>query len=875
MASKTPIPVENPTLPFWLTDRSPLDQIRSTPELPQESDIVIIGAGYAGVSLAYHLLTSEAAKSSPPPSITILEARTVCSGATGRNVQHDARHVRITKQTGGHLRPDVYGEIPLYIQRHGLELATEVAEFELSHVKAIQAVLKKEQIEDCDLVITRNMNVYLHAERGKRVKDAIDKLRDQGCTFVDDIFHAPDKDAEAISGVKGAKTAFSFTSGSLWPYKFILGLLRKVLEYGGDKINVQTTTPVTSVSSSSATSHTITTPRGTIKAKQVVYTTNAYTSGILPEYAPAIIPARGIVSHIDVPDAQKPPPHLSYTYVVCPHESTGVDYMIVRPDGSIVVGGAHQIHANPSRKPEDNTEWYRNSDDSTLIESTKGYFEGYMQKYFRGWEDSGAHVKELWTGIMGYSSDSAPHVGQVPSRPGQYISAGFTGHGMPVIFLTTKGLAEMILAEKKFEETAVALIVPFLLALKQSVACFAVYVFSVDDRQACRRMGIVVVMAVRVLFHVVGLLGLGDGRTPETVFDGLACPSNKSSYAGAASCETGDLVPMGGFVEVDVVVVRQISPYLCFSHSQSYVSLNAYPNATSTASFFEPGASFSLRSKQTVSEDASATIPPPNFNEHDLSSRTPLSGLALLLQETSHNRWGFPIFRTTYANNDLFTAYLSEIYRSANESLENIGRREALSPYFSCPVIEHPLSLNGLSKTQIRERFSAWVRDTTDQRDGVGAVKMRELKAPQYEFCLMVDEECLVSFWQAQQQPHGGWKGNGKVVVIERDWSPEKYRGQQNEDWTDGESHRIFDKEYLEENGEEYERDVPPTPFEEIDGCRSPLVGWMYADIHHLKSLYCECLENSYRENWYESYVRPPGIYPTLYRHEQPWKYSI
>lgn len=54
---------------------------------------------------------------------------------------------------------------------------------------------------------------------------------------------------------------------------------------------------------------------------------------------------------------------------------------------------------------------------------------------------------------MGYSADSAPHVGEVPSRPGQYISAGFTGHGMPVIFLTSKGLAEMILEGKKFEET--------------------------------------------------------------------------------------------------------------------------------------------------------------------------------------------------------------------------------------------------------------------------------------------------------------------------------------------------------------------------------------------------------------------------------------
>lgn len=85
MPPKSFLPVENPTLPFWLTERSALDEIRSTPDLPTEADIVIIGAGYSGVSLAYHLLTASAAKSSPLPSITILEARTICSGATGRN----------------------------------------------------------------------------------------------------------------------------------------------------------------------------------------------------------------------------------------------------------------------------------------------------------------------------------------------------------------------------------------------------------------------------------------------------------------------------------------------------------------------------------------------------------------------------------------------------------------------------------------------------------------------------------------------------------------------------------------------------------------------------------------------------------------------
>lgn len=53
---------------------------------------------------------------------------------------------------------------------------------------------------------------------------------------------------------------------------------------------------------------------------------------------------------------------------------------------------------------------------------------------------------------MGYSFDSNPHVGHVPGKPGQLIIAGFNGHGMPVIWLAAKGLADMIRTGKSFEE---------------------------------------------------------------------------------------------------------------------------------------------------------------------------------------------------------------------------------------------------------------------------------------------------------------------------------------------------------------------------------------------------------------------------------------
>ena len=36
--------------------------------------------------------------------------------------------------------------------------------------------------------------------------------------------------------------------------------------------------------------------------------------------------------------------------------------------------------------------------DSELIEPTKDYFDGFMQRYLPGLEDSGAYLNKMWTG---------------------------------------------------------------------------------------------------------------------------------------------------------------------------------------------------------------------------------------------------------------------------------------------------------------------------------------------------------------------------------------------------------------------------------------------------------------------------------------------
>jgi glycine/D-amino acid oxidase-like deaminating enzyme len=266
----------------------------------------------------------------------------------------------------------------------------------------------------------------------------------EGIVDVRDVAYTPAKHAERISGVKGAKAAFSFSAAHVWPRKMIHQLLEKLLKQG---LQLHAHTPVSHISSDPDVNGqwTVETPRGSILAKKVVVCTNAYTSSILPQYKGKIVPVRGVCSHIITPNGATAP-HLPSTYSVR-HGPQEYDYLIPRADGSIIVGGARPAFWN------DHSSWWDNTNDAELVAGTKEYFDNYMQRHFHGWENSGARLNKIWTGIMGYSSDLVPHLGEVPGKKGQYICAGFSGHGMPQILLASAGVARMVSEEVEYEET--------------------------------------------------------------------------------------------------------------------------------------------------------------------------------------------------------------------------------------------------------------------------------------------------------------------------------------------------------------------------------------------------------------------------------------
>ncbi|KAI9054512.1 hypothetical protein LZ554_001669 [Drepanopeziza brunnea f. sp. 'monogermtubi'] len=440
-------PVENATPSFWHEEPHELHDTQTTPSLPPWSDVVIIGAGYAGVAAAYHLKKGEKKNNL---SVTILEARGVCSGATGRN--------------GGHLRPDLYGHIPTYIERDGLQAGVDIAEFEIDHLNAIKKVIEAENI-DCDFTITRTVDVWMNQTAATKARQTYDLMMKHNLKYMDDVFFTKPQDAENISGIKGAKACATYTAGTMTPYKFILGLAKILVEQ--EAVNIQTHTPVTKVTPDPNGGFVITTPRGTTHAQQVVYSNNGYIAGLLPDYHKAIVPCKGICSHISLP-AGKRAPLLTNSYIIREEDLT-LSYLTPKIDGSIVVGGA----GTKFRPFLD--QWYNNVDDSTLLPG-KDHFDTYMQRIFHGWEDTGAKVDSIWSGVMGYSFDGNPHIGRLPKRDNegagwlrppwywgsgepfeenQFVLAGFNGHGMPVIWLAAKGIAKMMTEGCGFEDTGI------------------------------------------------------------------------------------------------------------------------------------------------------------------------------------------------------------------------------------------------------------------------------------------------------------------------------------------------------------------------------------------------------------------------------------
>lgn len=422
MSSKY-LPVANPVDSFWLSEPDVLRDCRTTKSLPAEVDVVVVGSGYAGTATCHFLYEDNP----EPPSILMLEARDVCSGATARN--------------GGHLKPDIYRAHIAHKSKYGEKGAAEIANFEHAHLAAFKELIEKEDIK-CDFILTRACDVQMTPKTTKAVLENYHSMmQNPYITCKKDIQLLEGETAKTVSKVEASDTAITYTAGQMWPYKFICHLLKKCISKG---LNLQTTTPVLGTERV-GDKWLVKTKRGNVLASKVVFATNAYTASVDESFENVIVPIKGACSRIVSADAKVRTPHLTNTYGIR-FDGSDTDYLVNRGDGSVIVGGAKKhIFPYPQK-------FFNVVDDSFLIEKTDTYFDGYMQRHFYTWKNFNARTDIVWTGILGYTQDGLPFVGETDEK-NKFIIAGFHGHGMPRILLSAKALAKSIRHSCSMSET--------------------------------------------------------------------------------------------------------------------------------------------------------------------------------------------------------------------------------------------------------------------------------------------------------------------------------------------------------------------------------------------------------------------------------------
>ncbi|TFK38630.1 FAD dependent oxidoreductase-domain-containing protein [Crucibulum laeve] len=491
------LPVTDPSTPYWLTPLSPISKHGSAAQsLPEYADIVIIGSGITGTSFARAVLDydKENGSSEHPLQAVMLEARDVCSGATGRN--------------GGHITPVLYQDYLLLKEKHGKAMAQKIIRFRLAHLPELLHVAEEEgllvdsQCREVDAFdVFQDQGFYKEAKR--KLQEYCAELPSESESYK---IHEDAKIIKAFQLSEATVGCMSTRGGVIHPYRFITGILSRLLKSYPSNFHLFSYTPCTSISSSPDTSaqlYSVTTPKGVIKTPHVVHATNAWVSHLLPGMRNKVLPARGVMT-AQVPrhglgetpaapnsaDESNAATHHSWTstrsFVLFPSNSIAeFDYLTQQatssegpsnyppPKGELMFGGG--FIKNNAFLTE-----LGNVDDSDCNPKTKEYLYEALANYFtvEGNETGREEVKSTWSGILGISVDEKPWVGRIPEKvsgrvhpmgvssclegkytpaarghrtlatPSEWMAAGYSGEGMVHAWMSGKALAYMVMGQE-------------------------------------------------------------------------------------------------------------------------------------------------------------------------------------------------------------------------------------------------------------------------------------------------------------------------------------------------------------------------------------------------------------------------------------------
>ncbi|RPB15100.1 DAO-domain-containing protein [Morchella conica CCBAS932] len=345
-AARRPPPSADPGLPppsstasFWHSEPSSfLHNHRTTPTVPTDADIVIIGSGLAGATTARYLYESSAA-----PAIVMLDARQACWGATGRN--------------GGHCKASLYtlSCLPELATTLGYDQLTKLMAFQQLNVALVTEYVRAEAV-DCDFRPMDSCDAFFTEDNFRAARESIDVLRKRMPEYSGRL-RVVTRDTTEGRRILAQETrtptavgAVLSSAACLWPYKLVAHMLERAVRERG--MNLQTCTPALSVvrNTGSGRKWTVITARGNINTDKVVFATNAHTAHLLPAFKGHIYPVRGQMSALVPPKSMIDRP-LTHTYRLVGKDGMMDQYLIqrpIQPDGSggeLMLGGGRSLAA--------------------------------------------------------------------------------------------------------------------------------------------------------------------------------------------------------------------------------------------------------------------------------------------------------------------------------------------------------------------------------------------------------------------------------------------------------------------------------------------------------------------------------------------------
>ncbi|SEP98678.1 NAD(P)/FAD-dependent oxidoreductase [Thalassovita taeanensis] len=378
-------------VPDTLLDRPALEGDHST-------DVLIIGAGFTGLSAALHLAQDGVA-------VTVIDSEFPGWGASGRNGGFCC--LGGTKASDSTLN-----------RRFGPSGAQGWHQAERAAVTLVGDLLTQHGI-DAD---THSQGETILAHNARAMRD----LRAHADQITTSYGAAPTLHSQ--SDLPGLGLAGPFHGGmtipigfGLHPRKYLSGLL-SAAEAAGARIHGHS--PAQHIAQGAP--HTVTTPTATIRAKRLIFATNGYSSEDTPPWLAArYMPAQSNVL-VTRPLTPTELDAAGWTSRQMAYDTRNLlHYFRLMPDNRFLFGMRGGLQSSPAS-------------DVALKQLTRQHFD----RMFPAWR----HVETPanWSGMVCFTASLVPHCGPVPGMQNSF--AGFAYHGNGVAMGTYTGalLADLV-----------------------------------------------------------------------------------------------------------------------------------------------------------------------------------------------------------------------------------------------------------------------------------------------------------------------------------------------------------------------------------------------------------------------------------------------